>query len=359
MTFAKHIPADLVLDTLKALSQALSFDFQSDKQLFQVNARIGVVFDSENIHSIEKLYYCATLATRELRLSQARGFKVFDETISSRYLRSRCLLSDLRQAFKGQFSGLTLHYQPILGLKHDTLGVEVLLRWKHPTLGYISPLEVVELAENNQLGVAFGYWVLERLKNDIRILPDDMRERLYFSVNVSPSQFTALLPGEISKWLAAAPIRADQLLLEMTESISVANFKESQSILENINALGIDIALDDFGTGFSSLSYLSSLKVQRIKIDKSFVQGISQDIQLQRVVRSIIELCHGFNFSVICEGVEDCADDHFIRSLGSDYAQGYLYGKPMALSGLINWLNQYEFAPLNSSKNLHSQNGTH
>lgn len=341
MTFSEHFPSELVVETLKALAKALSFDFQSGKQLFQVNARIGVVFNSDNSHSIEKLYYCATLAARELRLSHSSGLKVFNEEINSRYLRSRQLLSDLRRAVNGTFPGLALHYQPILGLKQDTIGVEVLLRWNHPSLGYISPLEAVELAENNQLGLPLGRWILQRLKQDLHRLPAQMRQQLYFSINVSPSQFTPRLPQSLTKWLKDAPIGPEQLLLEMTESISVANFGECQSTLQKINALGIDIALDDFGTGYSSLSYLSGLKVQRIKIDKSFIQGISQDLQLQRVVRSIIELCHGFNFSVICEGIEDSADDQQVRLLGSDYAQGYYYGKPMGLAGLMAWFDEY------------------
>lgn len=345
MTFDQRFPADLVTETLKALSKALSFDFQSDKQLFQVNARIGVVFNRDLAHSIEKLYYYATLAARELRLRHERGLKVFDEDLNNRYLRSRQLLSDLRRAIKGNFPGLALHYQPILGLKQHVMGVEVLLRWNHPSMGYISPLEVVELAENNQLGLAFGRWLLQRLKSDLHQLPNDMREQLYFSINVSPSQFTARLPDSMARWLADAPIKANQLLLEMTESISVANFNECQNILQQLNSLGIDIALDDFGTGYSSLSYLSSLKVQRIKIDKSFIQGINQDLQLQRVVRSIIELCHIFNFTVICEGIEDSADDQQVRRLGSDYAQGYYYGKPMPLPALIAWYRENRSQP--------------
>ncbi len=345
ITFSEDFPAELVIETLQALAKALSFDFQSDKQLFQVNARIGVVFNHERTYSIEKLYYCATLAARELRMSHSRGFKVFDEEISSRYLRSRQLLSDLKQAIDGGFSGLALHYQPILGLKQTTMGVEVLLRWTHPSLGAISPLEVVELAENNQLGQALGDWILQRLADDLQQLPNAIRERLYFSVNVSPTQFTTKLPKSLARWLAKAPIRPDQLLLEMSESISVANFNDCQNILENINALGVDIALDDFGTGYSSLSYLSGLKVQRVKIDKSFIHGINHDTQLQRVVRSIIELCHSFNFTVICEGIEDRADDRQVRLLGSDYAQGYFYGKPMALADLIAWHDAYASRP--------------
>lgn len=341
MTFSQAFPAELVIETLKALAKALHFDFQNDKQLFQVNARIGVVLNSDQELGIEKLYYCATLAARELRMSHDQGIQIFDEEINSRYLRSRHLLSDLKQAIAGKFPGLSLHYQPILGLKQPTMGVETLLRWMHPRLGPISPLEVVELAENNQLGLQLGHWILQRLKQDLHRLPGKIREQLYFSVNLSPSQFNPRLPGSLSQWLADAPIAAHQLLLEMTESISVVNFTDSQSILESVNALGIDIALDDFGTGYSSLSYLSSLKVQRIKIDKSFIQGISTDLQLQRVVRSIIELCHIFNFSVICEGIEDSADDQQLRILGSDYAQGYYYGKPMALEALIAWHGTY------------------
>ena len=341
MTFSQAFPAELVLETLKALAQALHFDFQNDKQLFQVSARIGVVLNSDQALGIEKLYYCATLAARELRMSHDQGIQIFDEEINSRYLRSRNLLSDLKQAIAGKFPGLSLHYQPILGLKQPSMGVETLLRWMHPRLGPISPLEVVELAENNQLGLQLGHWILQRLKQDLHRLPGKIREQLYFSVNLSPSQFNPRLPGSLSQWLADAPIAAHQLLLEMTESISVVNFADSQSILESVNALGIDIALDDFGTGYSSLSYLSSLKVQRIKIDKSFIQGISTDLQLQRVVRSIIELCHNFNFSVICEGIEDSADDQQVRALGSDYAQGYYYGKPMPLEALIAWYGNH------------------
>jgi diguanylate cyclase (GGDEF)-like protein len=341
VTFSQVFPPELVIETLKALAQALHFDFQSDKQLFQVSARIGVVLNGDKALDIEKLYYCATLAVRELRMTHDQGIQIFDEEINSRYLRSRHLLSDLKQAIAGKFPGLSLHYQPILGLKQPALGVEALLRWMHPRLGPISPLEVVELAENNQLGLQLGHWILQRLKQDLHRLPGKIREQLYFSVNLSPSQFTPRLPASLSQWLADAPIAAHQLLLEMTESISVVNFADSQSILESVNALGIDTALDDFGTGYSSLSYLSSLKVQRIKIDKSFIQGISTDLQLQRVVRSIIELCHIFNFSVICEGIEDSADDQQVRALGSDYAQGYYYGKPMALEALIAWYGSH------------------
>ena len=337
MTFAESFPEALVTGTLKAMVHALSFDFQSDKHLFQVNPRIGVTFNTSKSLSIEKLYYCATLAARELRLTHSSGLKVFDEEISSRYLRSQHLLSDLKQALAGNGAGLCLHYQPIIGLRQATLGVEVLLRWMHPSRGAISPLEVVELAENNQLGLQLGDWIMQRLKQDLLTMPSSLRANLYFSVNISPSQFTAKLPKNLANWLANAPIQAGQLLIEMTESISVANFADCRGILEGINKLGVEIALDDFGTGYSSLSYLSSLSVQRVKIDKSFIQGISRNRQQRRVVSSIIELCHTYNFSVICEGIEDSSDERQVRLLGSDYAQGYFYGKPMPVMALMDW----------------------
>ena len=346
MSFAKNFPSELVINTLQALDKALQFDLQHNKQIFQIRSRIGVVLNAEKLPGIEHPYYCATLATRELRLSHRQGIRVYDDEINSRYLRSRLLLSDLRQALAGSFPGLSLEYQPIIGLKQPTLGVEALLRWRHPGLGMIAPQEVVDLAENNQLGSLLERWLFQQLKLDLLKIPGKMREKMYFSLNIAPSQFSTKLPSNLSSWLIDTPLRPEQLILEMTESIAVINFSESQCILQAINALGIDIALDDFGTGYSSLSYLSGLQVQRIKIDKSFVCGISDNLQLQRVVRSIVELCHGFNFSVICEGIENSRDDQQIRALGADYAQGYFYGKPMPPEALIIWSETCQALPI-------------
>ena len=347
MTFPQGFPEELVMGALNSLAYALSFDFQSDKHLFQVGTRIGLSFNPDNSFSLQKLYYFATLAARELRAGKHKGLEVFNEEISNRYLRSQNLLDDLKRAMaQTESSGLSLYYQPIVGLVDTSIGVEALLRWRHPTLGFIPPLEVVELAENNQLGQKLGEWILQRLKQDLLRLPQGLREALYFSVNLSPAQFTASLPEQIEQWLGEAPIRANQLVLEMTESISVANFNEGGTILRKLNEQGIAVALDDFGTGYSSLSYLRELRVQRIKIDKSFIQGISHDQQLQRVVRSIVELCHTFRFKVTCEGIEDENDAQQVIDLGCDHAQGYWYGKPMPVPALITWHGEFLARPM-------------
>jgi EAL domain-containing protein (putative c-di-GMP-specific phosphodiesterase class I) len=199
----------------------------------------------------------------------------------------------------------------------------------------------VELAENKQLGPALGQWILSQLQQDLLKLPQDVRSSLYFSINISASQFNLGLPEELAQWLDHAPIQASQLIVEMTESISIANFQDGSRILSELNELGIQVALDDFGTGYSSLSYLRELRVQRIKIDKSFIQGIGQQPQLQNVVRSIIELCHIFSFKVTCEGIEDEQEAQQVLALGSDHAQGYWYGRPMPLPSLLNWYGQY------------------
>lgn len=347
MTFPHGFPEELVISALNSLAYALSFDFQSDKHLFQVGTRIGLSFNPNHSFSLQKLYYFATLAARELRAGKHKGVGVFNEDISNRYLRSQNLLDDLKRAMaQSGPSGLSLCYQPIVGLVDTRIGAEALLRWHHPTLGYISPLEVVELAENNQLGQKLGEWILQRLKQDLLRLPQGLRETLYFSVNLSPAQFTASLPEQIEQWLGEAPIRANQLVLEMTESIAVANFNDGRSILRKLNEQGIAVALDDFGTGYSSLSYLRELRVQRIKIDKSFIQGISHDQQLQRVVRSIVELCHTFRFTVTCEGIEDENDAQQVIDLGCDHAQGYWYGKPMPVPALITWHADFLVRPM-------------
>ena len=342
MTFPKEFPEELVIGTLHSLGYALTFDYQHDRHPFQVATRIGLSHNPDNHLSLQKLYYFATLALRELRLKQDKGLEVFSEEISSRHRRNQNLLGDLKHALTHTSkTGLSLHYQPIVELAGAGMGVEVLLRWQHPELGSIPPLEVVGLAENNQLGQVLGQWILRQLKQDLSHLPNSMRNSLYFSINISASQFNRSLPAELGQWLAEAPIQANQLLVEMTESISIANFHDGSCILGELNQLGIQVALDDFGTGYSSLSYLRELRVQRIKIDKSFIQGIGQRPQLQSVVRSIIELCHTLNFKVTCEGIEDEQDARQVLALGSDHAQGYWYGRPMPLPTLISWHGQY------------------
>lgn len=350
MTFADGFPAELVVGTLQGISHALTFDYQHDKHLFQVATRIGLSYNPERSLSLQKLYCFATLALHELRLKQDKGLEVFSEKLSDRHLRQQNLLGDLKRALEqASGSGLSLNYQPIVELGGAALGVEVLLRWQHPELGPVPPLEVVELAENNQLGQALGQWILRQLKQDLLTLPHSLRDALYFSINISATQFNRNLPDELGRWLANAPIRADQLIVEMTESISIANFQDGSQILGRLNDLGIQVALDDFGTGYSSLSYLRELRVQRIKIDKSFIQGIGQNPQLQSVVRSIVELCHTLNFQVTCEGIEDPQDAQQVVALGSDHAQGYWYARPMALPALIAWHDDFPGLPVMAS----------
>ncbi|MEX6502202.1 putative bifunctional diguanylate cyclase/phosphodiesterase [Pseudomonas zhanjiangensis] len=351
MTFPQAFPEELVLGTLNSLSYALTFDFQNDKHPFQVATRIGLSHNPDSSLDLQQLYYCATLALRELGLKKNKGIEVFSEAISSRYLRSQNLLGDLKRALATPSgSGLCLHYQPIVDLSGARPGVEVLLRWQHPGLGYVPPLEVVELAENNQLGPALGQWVLCQLKQDLLTLPHSLRSSLYFSINISASQFSLSLAEELGQWLADAPILASQLLVEMTESISIANFQDGSKILRQLNDQGIEVALDDFGTGYSSLSYLRELRVQRIKIDKAFIQGIGHNRQLQSVVRSIIELCHTFSFKVTCEGIEDEQDARQVLALGSDHAQGYWYGRPMPLQALVAWHQEQPRRPANTTR---------
>ena len=336
MTFPQGFPEELVNSVLNSLAYALSFDFQSDKHLFQVGTRIGLSFNPDNSFSLQKLYYFATLAARELRAGKHKGLGVFNEEISNRYLRSQNLLDDLKRAMaQTGSSGLSLYYQPIVGLVDTSIGVEALLRWRHPTLGFIPPLEVVELAENNQLGQKLGEWILQRLKHDLLRLPQGLRDALYFSVNLSPAQFTASLPEQIEQWLDEAPIRANQLVLEMTESIAVANFNDGRTILRKLNEQGIAVALDDFGTGYSSLSYLKTLPLDQLKIDRSFVCDLLNDPLDADIARTIVSLAHALKLDVIAEGVETLEQSERLSSFGCTRFQGYYFGRPVPLEQLF------------------------
>ncbi|MDX5298959.1 MAG: EAL domain-containing protein, partial [Gammaproteobacteria bacterium] len=244
-------------ECLHTLSETLVFDFQSEQQIFQVRTRIGLSLNTlEASATPDQLYQGADLSIRELRSAGQQGLLVFDAPLNQRYQRRQRLLGDLKRAIRqpGRYPGLMLYYQPIVDGEGVRRGAEVLLRWKHAELGFISPLEVVELAENHQLGKALGEWILERFSRDLRDWPEVQRDTHFFALNLSASQFDAQLPQRIRDLLAHLPLNASQLVLEITETISMVNFDNSRMVLGQLHRLGVDMALDDFGTGYSSLA---------------------------------------------------------------------------------------------------------
>ncbi|AGL17405.1 bifunctional diguanylate cyclase/phosphodiesterase [Actinoplanes sp. N902-109] len=226
-----------------------------------------------------------------------------------------------------------LQYQPIVDVSSQAVvGVEALVRWRHPEKGLLGPYHFIELAEENGAIVGIGEWVLrESLRQIARWHAEQPDATLrYISVNVSARQFRQ--PGFVDRVRAAlteAGARPEWLLLEITESLVLRDAEQVWADLEALRALGVRIAIDDFGTGYSSLSYLRQMPVDVLKIDKSFIDDIVASKQQRALVNAIVTLARNLDLTVVAEGIEDAGQHALLARMGCPYGQGYLFSKPV------------------------------
>jgi EAL domain-containing protein (putative c-di-GMP-specific phosphodiesterase class I) len=222
---------------------------------------------------------------------------------------------------------LKLLYQPIYDLERERIcGFEALLRWQHPTRGLVSPTEFIPIAEEIGLIASFGEWVLYRACAEASKWPEHVK----LAVNVSPAQFMSdRLVHAVTDALAVAGLKAQRLELEITESVLLANSGTTFNILHSLRALGARISMDDFGTGYSSLSYLRSFPVDKIKIDQSFVRGLSATDGSDMIVRALIGLGRSLGMLTTAEGVETAEQLSQLRMERCNEVQGYLFSPPV------------------------------
>lgn len=255
--------------------------------------------------------------------------------VSNAALRSMTLATDLASAIDGQ--QLDLHYQPIVNLRDGTpAGFEALARWQHGSLGAVSPVEFVSLAERTGLVHRLGRWVIERALSDwARLRPlcrsVDGREP-FISVNLSAAEvMSPSTPELIAAALARHRCPPSQLHIELTETMLVSRMDQLLEAFQRLQAVGVHIALDDFGTGYAGLDYLQTLPFSSMKIDKSFVLGMSRSERSLQIVRSALTLSRSLGMASVAEGVEDAASAAALRELGCEHAQGYYFGRPQPL----------------------------
>ena len=235
-----------------------------------------------------------------------------------------------------------LHYQPVVDLQTQTLvGMEALVRWRHPTRGLLLPYEFISLAEDSGLIVPLGSWILNEACRQTaewtarRDETDEDSARLNISVNVSALQLAEPgFPGLVAEAIESTGIHPDRLWLEITESALMRDQDDAVAILQSLRNLGLHVEIDDFGTGYSSLSYLQRFPVETLKIDRSFVDDLDQSSENAAIVRAILGLGDSLGLSIIAEGVERPLQATRLQALGCHLAQGYLFGKPRPAAAL-------------------------
>jgi len=240
------------------------------------------------------------------------------------------LENSLRRALERE--QLSLEYQPQMSLDGKcTIGVEALLRWRHPELGNVSPAEFIPIAESSGLITAIGEWVLRSATRQMRAWLDGGMAPITLAVNLSAVQFRQQnLAALVASILDEAGIPPEQLELELTESVASEDPAAAVTVMNELHACGVRMSIDDFGTGYSSLSYLKRFKVYKLKIDQSFVRGVAAGAEDRAIVAAIVSLAGSLGMRTIAEGVETEAQARALREIGCSELQGYLYSRPLS-----------------------------
>jgi diguanylate cyclase (GGDEF)-like protein len=325
--------AQSILDDLEA-------PFALDHQEIRLRATIGITLFPEDGDSTEKLLQKAE-QTMTLAKSRSRNrYQFYIASVDSEMRRRRELEKDLREALTRQQFHLV--YQPQISYRdHRVVGVEALLRWQHPEHGFVPPDLFIPLAEQNGTIIAIGEWVLDQACRQLREWHDLGFSDLRMAVNLSTVQLHhAELPRVVNNLLQIYRLPPRSLELEVTETGLMEDISTAAQHLLSLRRSGALIAIDDFGTGYSSLSYLKSLPLDKIKIDKSFVQDLLDDDDDATIVRAIIQLGKSLGMQVIAEGVETAEQEAYIISEGCHEGQGYHYSKPLPARELSAYLKQ-------------------
>ncbi|MGY3238940.1 MULTISPECIES: putative bifunctional diguanylate cyclase/phosphodiesterase [unclassified Bradyrhizobium] len=312
-----------VLSLAERLVEAIGKELEVDDYLPHVGLSVGIaVYPDDGPDAATLLANADSALYRAKR--EGRGRVCFFETEMDRELRDRRLLQhDLRQAMEQ--NELLIYFQPQARMDGEIIGFEVLLRWKHPTRGFVPPDQFIPLAEENGLIIQIGEWVLREACREAASWP----RPLQVGVNLSPVQFQAGdLERSIHQILLETGLAPTRLEVEITEGVLIGDFGRAVNLLRRLKALGIRIAMDDFGTGYSSLSYLQSFPFDKIKIDRSFILNLGATPQSAEIVRAVLSLAHALHIPVVAEGVETELQRAFLAGETCEEMQGYLIGRP-------------------------------
>jgi len=251
------------------------------------------------------------------------------------------LETNLRKAVEN--NELQLHYQPKVDINRNSIvGVEALLRWEYPGMGYISPLEFIPIAEDCGLIAPIGEWVLQTAFADLGVWRAAGHDNISMAVNLSSSQLVRPgLENTVAAALAASGTDPGMAVLEITEDVAMQDIDSAIATLEKLKRMGVRIAMDDFGTGYSSLGYLRRLPVDMVKIDQSFVSGIPESNEDALIAQAIIAMVRSLNLSLVVEGIENARQLRFFRQQGCDIVQGYLFSEPVNATEMLNILDSH------------------
>ena len=331
--------AETVAEKVRTL---LNQPYKLKRMVHHSSTSIGINLFYNHIGKVDELFKQADMAMYQAKQAGRNAIRFFDPAMQA-VLEER---GNLEEALRGAISNrqLSLYYQVQVNAALQPIGVEALLRWKHPEQGLIAPMQFIDLAEDTGLILPIGLWVLETACEQIRLWQDNpLFSELNVSVNVSARQFRHEdFVTQLESVLGKSGINPVRLKLELTESLILNNVEDSINKMEQLKSIGVEFSMDDFGTGYSSLSYLKRLPLDQIKIDQSFVRDISTDPSDAAIVQTIIAMAGTLGLMVIAEGVETEAQREFLELRGCPAFQGHLFGAAVPVNEFEALLDSWE-----------------
>jgi diguanylate cyclase (GGDEF)-like protein/PAS domain S-box-containing protein len=324
--------------------QSLSRPFDLGGEELYVTGSIGISLFPDDAEDVEGLLKHADSALYQAKAEGRNGYQFYSRTLQTAAKRRLGLESSLRRAIERR--EFQLYYQPQVDLATGSVtGAEALLRWQHPDLGLVPPLEFIPVAEETGLILPLGEWIVEEAVRQARGWMEHNSGSFTVAVNFSARQFRqANLAETLHHLLVAAGMPPDRFEVEITESLLLSDRDRCLETLERLQSLGMRICVDDFGTGYSSLNYLANLPVHTLKIDRSFVGGLA-DPRQAAVTSAIIALAAGLGLKVVAEGVETEQQRSLLRERGCRLAQGYLFSRPVPAEHFTALLDRPTIAP--------------
>jgi diguanylate cyclase (GGDEF)-like protein/PAS domain S-box-containing protein len=336
MDIDKIAPAGIVAEKLIA-QMVEAFVIEGNE--IHIGASIGITIFPDDGRDVDMLFRNADLAMYRAKTMGRNNAQFFEPALTSAALDRRALENDLRGALSRH--EFRLHFLPLVDLASSKImGVEALLRWQHPQRGLLDPGSFVPLAEETGLIREIGAWALDEASRQLAGW-ETAGHSLTLAINVSIRQLPeALSVKNILAVLYKYGLTPQQLVLEITESVLLADAPAIQQWFIAAGAAGLHLAIDDFGTGYSSLAYLKRFPVRHVKIDRTFVQNMAGDAGNRALVEAILAMAHSLGLSVVAEGVEDAGQASLLRAHDCELAQGYLYSQPLPADELLTLLNK-------------------
>ncbi len=325
-------------DIINEIRAKIKAGIRSNKDIFKVDINFGVAKVED---SIEEALNNASIAVQKLNHEVIKDIQFYDEEIKHQVQKEQCYAKRLETALKNdEFS---LHFQPQVDVKTEKIiGAECLLRWNVDDIGYIAPYIFIPILEKTGYIIDVGYWIIEEAMQEAINLKNMGYDDLIISINLSPIQFLDKNLKYVIKDLSDKyAIDNDLIEFELTESVAINEYNVVLDLFKEIKDMGFNISIDDFGTGYSSLNRLQYFPIDRLKIDKSFIDGIGIDRKKESVVEIILELSKKLNLMSIAEGVEEKTQVEYLKRLACDQIQGYYYAKPMPKEQFEDFIKQY------------------